>query len=116
MTDSLSTIAPPQREGTDDRIRRAVMLLATATGATTADMCRVTGLARSTFYTRLSEDPERRRSFQPDELAALADLFDVDVSVLFHGVTLEPARGRRRARLVPQVLTRPWRGVLLPGR
>jgi hypothetical protein len=114
MTDNLSATLPAQT-GTDERIREAVVLLARATHTTAAQMCEAAGIKRSTLYTRLTEDAVHRRSFQPGELEALAVLFGVDVSVLFHGVELRPARGRRAARLVPQALAQPWRGLLLPA-
>lgn len=113
MTNDLSTIA--RVAGTDERIRDAVLKLAGATGATVAQMCRAAGIKRSTLYTRLSSDPEHRRSFQPSELDGLAELFDIDVSVFFHGVDLEPAGAAGYARLVPRALARPWEGLLLPG-
>lgn len=122
VTDDLSESGPSTlvadaadvETDTDERIRRAVLLLAGATGHTPSDLCQATGLGRSTIYTRLSEDPTRRRPFQPAELDALAALFEVDVAVFFHGVDVKPGHGRHRARLVPHVLARPWRGMLLP--
>ncbi len=81
---------------TDDTIRRSVKALITAKGHDPDAVALGIGMARRTFYRRVSGNGA---PFTAGEVQTIADYFDVPVSDLFSGLDLVvvPLRGRRGA-------------------
>lgn len=65
----------------DDKIRLVVRMLLAAREMTTIDLGRQLGLGRTPIYDRM----QGRKPFTVAEVAAMADMFNVPVSVLFGG-------------------------------